>query len=71
MNVRFRHVAMSSQHNCATECFAVDNAFCARLAVEHTFHAFLVTFYHFSVHPCADLYYYTTVDVLAARDSMS
>lgn len=31
----------------------------------------LATFYHFSVHPCADLYYYTTVDVVAARDPMS
>lgn len=46
-------------------------AFCARLVAEHTFHMSLATFYHFSVHPCADLYYCITVDVPATRDPMS
>jgi len=75
MDVRFRRVAMSSQHNRATECFAINT--CDRHA--HSAHVSwpnirsmpLTTFYHFSVHPYADLYYYTTDDVPAARDPMS
>lgn len=68
MAVRFRRVAISSKHNRATERFAAGTMHSAHVSWSDIRSMPLTTFYHFSVHPCADLYYYTTVDVPAMRD---
>lgn len=63
-------VTMSLQHNRATERFAVGTTHSAHVSWPNI-RSVPLAFYHFSVHPCADLYYYTTVDVPATRDLMS
>lgn len=53
---------MSSQHNCAIKRFVADATHSAHVSWPNIRSMPSVTFYHFSVHSCADLYYYT-VDV--------